>query len=163
MSFDESQVEIVEVPQRRIVYVERRSDAQGSFEQAAPEAIHAIMDYINANNIPVDWSTFMGIVPDDMRTERANKRYWAALEIGEDVVLPPAKDVETGVLAGGRELTYTARGAYDGLPEWWSDFEAYRARHNYPFRGPAYEVYVDEPGSTPEDEMRTILHLPLHG
>lgn len=161
MNFDQSQVEIVAYPQRRILYVERRADAHGSFEEAAPAAIHALLEYINANEIPVDWSTIMGITPDDMRGDRANTRYWAGIVLADDATLPPSSEVHEGVLAGGRELTYTARGGYAGLPDWWMGLESYRAERNLPFRGPAYEVYIDNPSETPEAELRTVLHIPL--
>lgn len=161
MAFDESEIEVVDLPQRRILYAERRADAHGSFNEAAPAAMHAVMEYATQHNIPVDWSTIMGITPDDMTGDRANVRYWGAFVLPNGVELPPSGDIQTGVLAAGRELTYTYRGPYAGLIDAWMEFEAYRSRHDFPFRGPAYEVYIDDPWTTPESELRTILHIPL--
>ncbi len=157
------QTEIREYPERSILYVERRADANGSFDEAAPAAIHALMAYVQSTGAPVRFETFMGITPDDMLGDRANARYWAAVEFeGDESDLTPSQDVHTGALAPGRELVYVHRGAYAGLPEAWMALEAYRAANNIPFRGPAYEAYVDDPSSTPEAELRTELRMPVH-
>lgn len=156
-------VEVRTYPDRQILYVERRSDENGSFEEAAPGAIHALMQYVQETNAPVRFETFCGITPDDMRGDRAHTRYWAAVEIaGDPTQLTPSQDVQVGTLAGGKELVYVAQGSYDNLPQWWETFEAYRAARNIPFRGPSYEAYVDDPSTTPEAELRTELRIPIH-
>lgn len=157
------QTEIREYPERRILYVERRADANGNFDVAAPEAIHALMEYVQTTGAPVRFETFMGITPDDMLGDRANARYWAAVEYeGDAADLTPSQDVHTGVLAPGKELVHVARGSYAGLPEAWMRLEAFRSAKGIPFRGPAYEAYVDDPSSTPEAELRTELRIPVH-
>ena len=155
--------EFREYPERSILYVERRADADGSFDEAAPAAIHALMEYVQMTGAPVRFETFMGITPDDMLGDRAHTRYWAAVEYeGGDGDLAPSQDVQVGMLAPGRELVYVHRGPYAGLPEAWMALEAYRAARGIPFRGPAYEAYVDDPSSTPEGELRTELRIPVH-
>jgi len=157
------QTEIREYPERKILYVERRADANGSFEEAAPAAIHALMEYAQSTGAPVRYETFMGITPDDMLGDRAHVRYWAAMEFeGDEAALTPSQDVHVGTLAPGKELVYVARGSYAGLPEAWMALEGYRAAHNIPFRGPAYEVYIDNPSTTPEAELCTELRIPVH-
>lgn len=155
--------EFREYPERRILYVERRADAEGSFNEAAPGAIHALMEYVQTTDVAVRFETFMGITPDDMLGDRSNSRYWAAMEFdGEASDLLPNQDVHVGTLAPGRELVYVHRGAYADLPEAWMALERYRAANNIPFRGPAYEVYVDNPSATSEAELRTELRMPVH-
>lgn len=159
----EFSAEMRDFPERQILYVERRADAQGSFDKAAPEAIHVLMEYVQQTGAPVRMETFMGITPDDMRGDRANTRYWAAVEFeGNAADLTPNQEVHTGMLAPGRELVHVHVGSYDGLPDAWLQMEAYRSTRGIHFRGPAYEAYVDDPASTPEEELRTELRIPVH-
>lgn len=97
--------------------------------------------------------------PDLAPEDRLRSR--ACLPVA-DTVAVDGPLVET-VLRGGvyARLAYTGpyadmRGAYRGLMGVWLPSSGYQ-----PDDAPIFEAYLNDPGSTPQDELRTDIHLPL--
>lgn len=94
--------------------------------------------------------------PDQLRS-------YAALPVAQDLLLDPDADVEGIRLAGGRCAVAVHVGSYAGLPQSWREFMTAVAAdglHPDPSR-PCFEVYANDPGTVPEDQLRTELHQPL--
>ncbi|MFC4903461.1 GyrI-like domain-containing protein [Kocuria oceani] len=82
------------------------------------------------------------------------------LEVGfplEDEVAP-AGSVVVGRIPATRAVTYTHRGAYDGLGSSWEKLRAWAQERHLRLGAPLWEVYVTEPhpGDDPEDMVTEL-------
>lgn len=88
------------------------------------------------------------------------------LEVGFPVEGMPttyaARDliVTTGAIPAARTAVLTAIGSFDRLPAAWATLADFASAQGQP-RGDWTEVYVSDPSSTPADELRTDLMMPL--
>lgn len=104
----------------------------------------------------------LGICYDDPEITPADKiRYEACLAISEEI----EGEGEVGVqeLAGGDYAVTTHRGPYTELHKTWTSlYGQWLPQSGYECReAPAFEVYLDYPETTPEEELRTDICVPV--
>lgn len=68
--------------------------------------------------------------------------------------------ITPGETRGGDVLRLTHVGSYDKMGQSWMAVYK-RASELERTPGPGWEIYIDDPTDTPEDELRTEIHLPL--
>jgi effector-binding domain-containing protein len=61
----------------------------------------------------------------------------------------------------GKALKTTHVGAYDGLSKTHDQLLAYIAAHGYRPSGPTFAWFVDDPGNTPVEKLRTEMYAPI--
>jgi effector-binding domain-containing protein len=61
----------------------------------------------------------------------------------------------------GKALQTVYVGPYDGLAAAYDKFRAFIAAHAYVAAGPSFSRYIDDPGNTPPDQLRTEIYWPI--
>ncbi|MEZ4238753.1 MAG: GyrI-like domain-containing protein [Myxococcota bacterium] len=98
---------------------------------------------------------------DPERTPAAELRADAGYVVLDDAPLPG--ELTELTLAPGRYARASHIGPYSGLPAAWRALlrEWLPASGHHHADGPSYEVYVDDPRTTPAEALRTDLLVPL--
>jgi AraC family transcriptional regulator len=97
---------------------------------------------------------------DPETTPAAQLRSDAALVVTSQIELPAG--LTEAWLSAGRYARTTHMGSYAGLGDTWARFMGQLPSSGQRVgSGPSYELYVNDPRSTPTNELRTDLFLPL--
>ncbi len=92
----------------------------------------------------------------------------AADELRSDaaIAIPDSASVPAGLveqrIPGGTYISTLHIGPYDGLPDAWRRLKQERASSARPRRaGASYEIYLNDPTTTPKEELRTEIYVPV--
>ena len=85
------------------------------------------------------------------------------LEAGIPVggAFPETDTIKARELPGGEAIATVHTGSYDRLPEAIAALASWRHANGRSAGGPYWEVYVDDPSTTPADQVQTRLVEPL--
>jgi effector-binding domain-containing protein len=85
------------------------------------------------------------------------------VEIGMPVLehVAASDDIQPSEIAGGRYAVATHVGSYDTLPQTYDALYKWVAANGHTDNGPPFESYIDDPGSTGPDKVRTEVCIPI--
>jgi AraC family transcriptional regulator len=160
---DNARLRIDELPEQRLAAVRHVGPYQG-----IGAAFDRLGDWAQAHADAVLGAPLAVYVDDPARVPPEALRSDAAVPVSEDVTIGGAPGMGVpGVgevrLAGGRYAVHRHVGPYEGLAGAWRDFMVEVGGSGAvadPTR-PCFEVYANEPGTVPDDQLVTLLHLPV--
>ena len=107
---------------------------------------------------------FIGLCHDDPDVTPSDKiRYDACVPVDDDY--EPAGEIGVQTIAGGEYAVTTHHGPYDRLTGTYAELcGQWIPHHERNIRAaPCFEIYLNDPESTPPDELLTDIHIPLEG
>ncbi|MFA4860441.1 GyrI-like domain-containing protein [Methanoregula sp.] len=102
---------------------------------------------------------FMSIYHDNEYQEKDADIECAIPVSGRVVVTDPAIGIRT--IPKNTCLSVVYKGPYQGLHEAWSRVLAYAEEREFPIAGDGKELYYNEPGKVPDEDLLTELQLPI--
>lgn len=87
----------------------------------------------------------------------------AGLLVAEADMAKAAGEIKADATPAGAALTFTHVGPYAHLSQSYEAMMAHVAKEGLTLGAPTWEVYVDDPGETPEAELRTEVFSHLAG
>lgn len=151
-------VRIETLPDIRIASVRQT----GPYMESADRAWKILFGWGAPKGLFTPRTMIIGITHDDPQATRPEEiRYDAAISLDGDVAVEPP--VTLGALPGGEYAIFTHQGPYEGLEETYktimSQWLSTSARE---FRDtPWFEVYRNDPATTPPAQLITDIHIPL--
>jgi len=70
-------------------------------------------------------------------------------------------DVVASELPGGKTAFTVHTGTYDNLPKTYEALRAWLKAHGQKEKGVAWEIYISDPGSTKQDDLKTEIYMPV--
>lgn len=151
-------VRIETLPDLKILSVRQN----GPYMDSARRAWEILCTWAGPKNLLGPKTLLIGISHDDPQvTAPEDIRYDAAITVDRE--LPIAPPVTSGLLPGGEYAVITHQGPYEGLEQTyavimgqWLPGSGRELRDT-----PWFEVYRNDPETTPPPQLRTDIHIPL--
>lgn len=151
-------VRISTLPDQKIIMVRQT----GPYAVSAERAWKILCGWAAPRGLFGPNTKFVGIGHDDPSvTAPEDIRYDAAITVDADIAVEPPVAAET--LPGGDYAIIVHKGAYEKLEDTYKAIMGqWLPQSGREFRGtPTYEVYRNNPTTTPPDELLTDVHIPL--
>uniref|UniRef100_A0A7C4ELQ5 AraC family transcriptional regulator n=1 Tax=Fundidesulfovibrio putealis TaxID=270496 RepID=A0A7C4ELQ5_9BACT len=136
--------------------------ATGPYMLAAQKAWDALCAWAGPKGLLHPGAMFIGIGYDDPgSTPQDLLRYDACVSVGPDVAADG--DVSIMEIPGGEFAVTVFKGPYTGLEAAYAQLygQWLPASGREPDMRPGYEVYLNDPASTPPEELLTEINMPL--
>jgi AraC family transcriptional regulator len=159
------QAEIRKLPAKKVLTVTRKGLIDNNFNKTAHDAFTVLTRFISTNRI---WSSLeegcLGICPDDgVEAPPEESRYIAGYFLKDGAQVWARGEVEEMELPAGRVAVFIHTGPYETLWQTWNKIyqdwlspSGEILRDSYP-----YEVYVNEKGIVPNEELITEIYIPI--
>jgi effector-binding domain-containing protein len=149
---------LTRVTPRAYLYVEGRAAMDpGAISDAMGRAFEAVMDFQDAHGIAEDGpplAVYYGHSADEIA-------FRAGVFVTEADARAATGDVQAGETPGGEVLHFTHVGPYATLRESYGHMMEHVASRGLTLGAPTWEVYVDDPETTPEHRLRTEVYVTL--
>lgn len=159
-----SQPAIRTQPAQRVLYVERLGLPDGSLGDCPMDAqtvLHELLPKYGLN----DRITFgISMMPDGVMVDTTSApRYRAGYVLTDAAPLPAEPDLHEEIFDPGKVAVFTYTGGYEGLGDAWGNVlgQALPASGLTLRPGTWFEIYLDNPSVTPNDQLRTEICLPV--
>jgi len=154
------EIGITQVPSKTIAYFTGSSGRDADeISTALGAAYGRVAMFITANQLQIDGQPI------------AIANFWDDRGYGFDAGIPvsgtpargagPESPVRMGETYGGRVVRAVHVGPYVGLVETYSIVEAFMTAHKLEANGRSWNVFVSDPGDTPEEELITEIYQPV--
>lgn len=149
---------LTRVAPRTYLYVEGRATMDpGAIFEAMGHAFETVMDFQDAHGIATDGpplSVYYGYSPEEIA-------FRAGMFVSEADAKAATGEVKAGQTPGGEVLHFTHVGSYATLRDDYGLMMEHVAARGLSLGAPTWEVYVDDPETTPEHRLRTEVYVTL--
>jgi effector-binding domain-containing protein len=149
---------LARVAPRPYLYVEGRAAMDpASISEALGDAFATVLDFLDAHGIeavapPI--AAYYDYAPDGIT-------FRAGVLVDEADLRAASGAVHAGHTPGGEVLHFTHVGPYATLSESYAAMTAHCAANGLTPGVPTWEIYIDDPDTTPEHRLRTEVHVAL--
>jgi effector-binding domain-containing protein len=151
------QTETVQVKSQPMIYVRRKSAmAPEAIGKAMAEAFDALGAFVGKNNVAVAGPP-LAIYHDYSDAG-------VTMDVGfpvADAGVKAAGEIKTGETPGGKALKAVHRGPYDNLRATYDTLGKEMQKSGIPMPAYSWEVYLNEPGTTPDADLVTEIFMPV--
>lgn len=146
------------VDPRPYLYVEGHATMDpGAISDAMGDAFDEVMDFMDRHGIATEGpplSVYHGYSPDEIA-------FRAGLLVTETDTRAATGDVLADRTPGGEVLHFTHTGPYATLRDSYATMMEYVASRGLQLGAPTWEIYVDDPETTPAHRLRTEVYVTL--
>lgn len=149
--------ELIDVEETPYLYEERSCSMDpADISAAMGEAFHSVMRFLAGKGIPAGQvlSVYYTYDPDRMT-------FRAGFSVSPEDVAKAEGAVKAGTTPAGRVLTFTHVGPYAGLRESYAAMMEHLNANGLKLGAPAWEIYVNDPATTPPEELETKVFVSL--
>lgn len=150
--------ELVDVTEKSYVYVERECEMDPAvISETIGKAFTDVMAFIQANGVALTGPALSVYYGYDPRTVVFRAGFFVSREDAGKA----AGEIKAGVTPAGKVVHFIHKGPYSTLSESYGDLMAWLQARDLTLGAPTWEVYVDDPDSTPEAQLRTEIYVSL--
>lgn len=152
-------VTIKTIPERRVAFIRH----VGPYDQCGKAWSRLCMSLGAAGRLGPG-AEFIGLSYDDPEVTPPDKlRYDACVSVDDDY--EPAGEIGVQTVGGGTYAVATHHGPYDKLSGTYAELcGQWIPAHERTIRAePSLEIYLNDPESTPPEELLTDIHMPIEG
>lgn len=106
-----------------------------------------------------------GSIYNDMNIKTQHCRYTAIIPVADTSTVTSAESMITGTIGSSKAIKVTHRGAYTHLGNSWGaamSFQRYK-KHKMLKAQPPFELYINDPQTTAEEDLVTEIYIPVKG
>lgn len=129
-----------------------------------PELLMKVVNFMMENNIPITAPPlFICHETSPECVKEANENGTARVEIAWPVTVPAygSGDILRYTLPGGKMVRTVHKGPYETCEPTYLRVFAWIAEHGLSITGPIREVYPNDPGEVPPEEILTEIYIPV--
>ncbi len=153
-------IERKKLPEQHYLYVDRECAFDGkAIGDAMASGFGEVFGFAGKNGIAplsMPMSVYLEMPGDKLR-------FRAGVIVGKADAARATGAVKAGALPAGEALTATHVGPYASLNQSHKALWNYAETHNLPKAMPVWEIYVDDPTTKPEADVRTEIFRALNG
>lgn len=149
--------ELTDVEETPYLYEERSCSMDPSDIGAAMgDAFHSVMRFLDGKGIAAGevLSVYYTYDPDKMT-------FRAGFSVSPEDAAKAEGAVKAAATPAGRVLTFTHVGPYSGLRESYAAMMAHMEANGLKIGAPTWEVYVNDPATTPPEKLETKVFVSL--
>jgi effector-binding domain-containing protein len=149
---------LIDVTEQPYVYVERTCAMEpATISEEMGKAYGDAMAFIQANGLTLTGPALSVYYTYDPQTVTFRAGFFVSTEDAKKA----SGDVKADTTPAGRVVNFVHTGPYSKLSESYQELMAWLEKEGLTLGAPTWEVYVNDPDSTPEEELRTEIYVSL--
>ena len=140
-------------PEQPYLYVERETEYGPGIAAAMESGFGELFGFVQASGLQpqsMPMSVYLEMDPSLLR-------FRAAVKVSAEDAAKATGTIKADIFPAGDVMTVTHVGSYQNMSAAHQALWAHMAEHDIPGGMPTWEEYIDDPGDTPEAELRTQI------